>query len=163
MLRWRAGFHPVSQLYKLPCKSLVPPGLLRLASLAMSQLLAFVLTAVLTLRLVGAAPAALPASGSSTASAAAASETVLLASDLHNGIMWNTTTDTDPQPMRGELGGTILAQQNVPLQQQNPDILAPPTTDHNSMFVLSTVPLDFVLMFHLVRTSSGHLVSAPRV
>lgn len=118
----------------------------------MSQLLAFVLTAVLTSGLVGAAPAALLASSSSTASAAAASETVLLASDLHNGIMWNTTTDTDPQPMRGELGGTILAQQNVPLQQQNPDILAPPTTDHNSMFVLPVLPLDTVLTLRLVRT-----------
>lgn len=99
----------------------------------MSQLLSFVLAAVLASGSVGAAPAAIRATGSSVTPAAAPSETVLLASDLHNGIMWNTTTDIDPQPVRGELGGTILAQQNVPLQQQNPDILAPPTTDHNSL------------------------------
>ena len=102
----------------------------------MSPLLAFVLTAILIPELVGAAPAVLPIPVSSVASADASQETVLLASDLQNGIMWNTTTDLDTQPMRGELGGTILAQQNIPLQQQNPDILAPPKTDHNTMYVL---------------------------
>ncbi|KAI0729961.1 oxalate decarboxylase [Fomitopsis betulina] len=99
----------------------------------MSQIFAFVLAAILTSGFVDAAPAALPVTGSSVAPAVAPSETVLFASDLHNGIMWNTTTDSDPQPMRGQLGGTILAQQNIPLQQQNPDILAPPTTDHNTV------------------------------
>lgn len=101
----------------------------------MSQIFAFVLAAILTSGFVDAAPAALPVTGSSVAPAVAPSETVLFASDLHNGIMWNTTTDSDPQPMRGQLGGTILAQQNIPLQQQNPDILAPPTTDHNTVSV----------------------------
>ncbi|KAI0734828.1 oxalate decarboxylase [Fomitopsis betulina] len=73
---------------------------------------------------------------SSTSSAAEASETVPLAPEDPNGVLWNTTTNTDPQPIRGQLGGTILAQQNIPLQEQNPDILAPPTTDHGLMHVL---------------------------
>ncbi|KAH9922697.1 oxalate decarboxylase [Fomitopsis serialis] len=99
----------------------------------MSRLLSFVLTAVFASCLTAAAPAAISASGSSVASAAEPSETVALASDNPNGILWNTTTDTNPQPIRGQLGGTILAQQNVPLQQQNPDLLAPPTTDQNTI------------------------------
>ncbi|KZT74621.1 oxalate decarboxylase [Daedalea quercina L-15889] len=99
----------------------------------MPGLLSIVLTVLLTSSLTTAAPTAKSPSGSSVASAAEPSETVPLASDDPNGILWNTTTDTDPQPIRGELGGTILAQQNVPLQQQNPDILAPPTTDHNTI------------------------------
>lgn len=72
---------------------------------------------------------------SGTSSAAPASETVPLAPEDPNGVLWNTTTNTDPQPIRGQLGGTILAQQNIPLQEQNPDILAPPTTDHGLMYV----------------------------
>ncbi|KAH9843579.1 oxalate decarboxylase [Rhodofomes roseus] len=99
----------------------------------MSRLLQFVLTVVLASSLAAAAPAAISASGSSVASAAEPSETVPLASEDPNGIAWNTTTDTDPQPIRGQLGGTILAQQNIPLQEQNPDLLAPPTTDNNAI------------------------------
>ena len=90
----------------------------------MSWLLSFVLTAVLASGLAAAAPAAVSTSGSSVASAAQPSQTVPLASDDPNGVLWNTTTDTDPQPIRGKLGGTILAQQNIPLQEQNPDIFA---------------------------------------
>ncbi|KZT66997.1 oxalate decarboxylase [Daedalea quercina L-15889] len=113
----------------------------------MSRLLSFVLTAVLASSLASAAPTAISTSGSSVASAAQPSQTVPLASDDPNGVLWNTTTDTDPQPIRGELGGTILAQQNIPLQEQNPDILAPPTTDHGLIpnvkwpFSLSTMRL----------------------
>ncbi|TFY67066.1 hypothetical protein EVJ58_g1866 [Rhodofomes roseus] len=114
----------------------------------MPSLLVFVLTAILTSGLTAAAPTAPSASWSSVASAAEPSETVPLASDNPNGILWNTTTDKDPQPIRGQLGGDILAQQNVPLQEQNPDILAPPTTDENIIpnvkwpFSLSTMRLN---------------------
>ncbi|CCM04958.1 uncharacterized protein FIBRA_07155 [Fibroporia radiculosa] len=78
---------------------------------------------------------------SSTASAIPASETVLPASDSANNVMWNpvagtgarpassNTSTTEHQPIRGALGATIVAQQNKALQQQNPDALAPPTTD----------------------------------
>ncbi|CCM04960.1 uncharacterized protein FIBRA_07157 [Fibroporia radiculosa] len=66
---------------------------------------------------------------SGTSSAPNASETVPLASDNPNNPEWNVTTSEDPQPIRGSLGATIMAEQNIPLQQQNPDLLAPPTTD----------------------------------
>jgi hypothetical protein len=39
----------------------------------------------------------------------------------------------DAQPIRGNLGATIIGPQNHPVQQQNPDILAPPTTDHGNV------------------------------
>lgn len=83
---------------------------------------------------------AAPASGASTASyassAAEPSETVPLASDNPNGVLWSASeTNGDPQPIRGSLGSTIMAEQNVELQRQNPDLLAPPTTDHGTMSV----------------------------
>ncbi|KAI0290255.1 oxalate decarboxylase [Multifurca ochricompacta] len=37
------------------------------------------------------------------------------------------------EPVRGGLGAPILGPQNMQLQQENPDILAPPTTDHGSV------------------------------
>lgn len=81
---------------------------------------------------------AAPASGASTASyassAAEPSETVPLASDNPNGVLWSASeTNGDPQPIRGSLGSTIMAEQNVELQRQNPDLLAPPTTDHGTL------------------------------
>ncbi|KAL4248701.1 RmlC-like cupin domain superfamily protein [Abortiporus biennis] len=103
------------------------------------SLLNFVLCAVTLASLNNAAPTlksvtsssnpALTPTGTSTDPAPASSPTVPYASDDPNGIAWNVTTDTDPQPIRGSLGGTILGPQNIPLQQQNPDLLAPPTTD----------------------------------
>ena len=38
-----------------------------------------------------------------------------------------------PQPQRGSLGASILGPQNIPLELQNADLLAPPTTDHGSV------------------------------
>ncbi|KAH8100799.1 oxalate decarboxylase [Cristinia sonorae] len=58
-----------------------------------------------------------------------ASQTVPLASDDPNFIAWNVTTTEDVQPIRGSLGAKILGPQNLPIDQQNPDLLAPPTTD----------------------------------
>lgn len=53
--------------------------------------------------------------------------------------MWNPNTTVESisqvQPIRGQLGGTILGPQNMDLQQQNPDLLAPPTTDHGTVYV----------------------------
>ena len=73
--------------------------------------------------------------GASTASAAAATATVAYASDLANGMMWNPDTTVDVQPIRGSLGATILGPQNIAIDQQNPDLLAPPTTDHGTVYV----------------------------
>ena len=72
--------------------------------------------------------------GTSTASSAAApSPTVPYASDDPNYWLWNETTTTDPQPERGKLGATILGPENVPIDRQNPDMLAPPTTDQGTV------------------------------
>ncbi|KAI0635858.1 oxalate decarboxylase [Trametes polyzona] len=65
----------------------------------------------------------------STAVAAAPSETVPLASDNPNGILWLPDTNIIPQAIRGSLGADILGPQNIPIDRQNADLLAPPTTD----------------------------------
>ena len=57
------------------------------------------------------------------------SPTVPYASDDPNYWLWNETTTEDPEPIRGKLGASILGPQNIPIDKQNPDILAPPTTD----------------------------------
>ena len=49
--------------------------------------------------------------------------------------MTETTQDHDardddaPQPIRGDLGATILGPRNVPLERENPDLVASPDTD----------------------------------
>ncbi|PSR88463.1 hypothetical protein PHLCEN_2v5143 [Hermanssonia centrifuga] len=106
----------------------------------MNTFLTSVLCAFLLSHATIAAPAAsssaasssmIPAgSGTSIASAASATPTVPYASNNPNGIMWNPDSDSgEPQPIRGGLGATILGPQNVAIDIQNPDILAPPTTD----------------------------------
>ena len=80
-----------------------------------------VLSTFLLFAAVHAAPAPAPAS------------TVVPASDSPNEQPWNINSPISsnvPQPIRGSLGSNILAQQNVPLALQNPDLFAPPTTDH---------------------------------
>ena len=121
----------------------------------MSRFLSSVICAVLLSSAALAAPASFPAISSSaapvvssaasivasvagaatgSASAASASPTVAYASDSANGLMWNPdTTETNVQPIRGALGSTILGPQNVAIEQQNPDLLAPPTTDHGTV------------------------------
>src|SRR5438445_724939 len=37
-----------------------------------------------------------------------------------------------PQPLRGNRGGTIASNRNIPLEKQHPDSLAPPITDKGS-------------------------------
>src|SRR5258708_11396390 len=38
-----------------------------------------------------------------------------------------------PQPIRGNEGGTDPGPRNIPLDQQNPDILTPPSTDAGTL------------------------------
>ncbi len=38
-----------------------------------------------------------------------------------------------PQPMQGELGATILGPRNLPIERENPDVLASPQTDHGTI------------------------------
>lgn len=61
------------------------------------------------------------------------SPTVAYASDDPNYWLWTETTRTDPQAERGKLGASIMGPQNVPIDRQNPDILAPPTTDSGTV------------------------------
>ncbi|KAG1876266.1 putative oxalate decarboxylase/oxidase [Suillus subluteus] len=84
-----------------------------------------------TLALLSSA-VAVPAS-SSVASAPAATPTVPYASDDPNYPLWNEFEDIVPEPIRGTLGATILGPQNVPLELQNTDLFAPPTTDEGSV------------------------------
>ncbi|KAJ8595812.1 putative oxalate decarboxylase/oxidase [Rhizopogon salebrosus TDB-379] len=80
-----------------------------------------------TLALVSFA-VAVPAS-SVASSAPAASPTVPYASDDPNLPLWNPFEDITPEPIRGSLGTTVIGPQNVPIDLENPDLLAPPTTD----------------------------------
>ena len=61
------------------------------------------------------------------------SPTVPYASDDPNYWLWNETTTEVPQPERGKFGANILGPQNVAIDRQNPDILAPPTTDSGTV------------------------------
>jgi hypothetical protein len=66
------------------------------------------------------------------------SETVPLASDDPNYQAYPQGGPGPAQPIRGNLGASILGPQNIPLQQQNPDVIAPPTTDNGVVCVLPT-------------------------
>ena len=42
-------------------------------------------------------------------------------------------SDGLPQPIKGNLGATILGPHNVPLERENPDLLTSPQTDHGTI------------------------------
>ena len=97
----------------------------------MSRFLHSVICAVLLSSFTLAAPAP---QATTTTSVADAIPTVAYAPDASNAVMWTPDTASDNvEPIRGSLGGTILGPQNIELQQQNPDMLAPPTTDHGTV------------------------------
>ena len=65
-------------------------------------------------------------------------ETVTPASDDPNAPVYEPVyePEADPDPpeaIRGQLGGTVIGPQNVVMDMQNPDLLAPPSTDAGSM------------------------------
>lgn len=94
-----------------------------------SRLLSCVLLSVLVG--VFSAPAASPNdSSTSTASAASSVPTISYASDDPNDVEFGTTS-----PTRGALGGSVIGPNNAPLDLENPDLLAPPTTDEGIMCV----------------------------
>ena len=82
-----------------------------------------------------AAYASAAPTGSTTASAAASSPTVAYASDDPNNSFLSEYANSTPQPIRGSTGASILGPQNVALERQGPDFLAPPTTDSGSVCV----------------------------
>lgn len=68
---------------------------------------------------------------SASSAAPAATPTVPYASDDPNYWLWTANSiDTNPQPIREGLGASILGPQNIPLEIENSDALAPPTTDN---------------------------------
>ncbi|KAI5122009.1 hypothetical protein M0805_001841 [Coniferiporia weirii] len=67
--------------------------------------------------------------GSSVYSAPSEAETVPPASDALNNPAWSQDTTENPEPIRGSLGATNLAPDDVQIDRQNPDLYAPPTTD----------------------------------
>jgi oxalate decarboxylase family bicupin protein len=50
-----------------------------------------------------------------------------------NGPLWNSSTSKNPEPIRGSLGATILGPTDESIAKENPDLLAPPSTDHGSV------------------------------
>lgn len=57
--------------------------------------------------------------------------TVSYASNDPNYWLWTAeSVDVDPQPIRGGLGTDILGPENIPLEIENSNTLAPPTTDN---------------------------------
>ncbi|QRW22657.1 oxalate decarboxylase [Rhizoctonia solani] len=74
-----------------------------------------------------------PVTSSTTAGAALPSPTVPYASDDPNGSYLNRFQSGTPEPERGAAGGSIMGPQNLPLERQNPDLLAPPTTDSGTV------------------------------
>lgn len=84
---------------------------------------------------------------SGTESAITATATVPYADDNANGVMWNSSYSGVPQAVRGTLGASVLGPQDVGLAIENPDLLAPPTTDAGTVYVISSRR-----NFHLTQT-----------
>ena len=66
----------------------------------------------------------------------APSATVAPASDDPNYQAYPPGTSGPAQPIRGGLGANIIGQQNTPIQQQNPDVVASPSTDNGDVCVI---------------------------
>ncbi|KAJ7735617.1 oxalate decarboxylase [Mycena maculata] len=71
---------------------------------------------------------------SSTSSAAEPTATVPFASTNPNLPLWGLDSG-DPEPVRGSLGAPILGPDNIPMDHENPDLFAPPTSDAGSVQV----------------------------
>ncbi|KAM5530877.1 hypothetical protein V8D89_015462 [Ganoderma adspersum] len=73
--------------------------------------------------------------------------TAPIASDDPNNVIFPPNSNIIPEPIRGQLGVQEIGPQNIPVELQNPDLLAPPTTDHGEFqnakwpFALSHVRL----------------------
>ncbi|KIP07653.1 hypothetical protein PHLGIDRAFT_105418 [Phlebiopsis gigantea 11061_1 CR5-6] len=77
------------------------------------------------------APALAP---TSTQSSTSPSPTVPYASDDPNVEVYAQNDNiANPEPIRGTLGATILRSPNIPIELENPTLLAPPTTDHGTI------------------------------
>jgi len=86
------------------------------------------LSTLLLLPVVYAVPARYPASA-----AARSTSTGPYASDDANDPLWSPDSNITPEPKRGSMGGKVLGSQNIPMDLQNPDALASPTTDNGDV------------------------------
>jgi hypothetical protein len=77
---------------------------------------------------VFAAPAPSPASA-----AVQSTSTVRHATNNPNYPLWNSDSNIIPEPIRGSTGGKVLGPQNIPMDLQNPDALASPSTDNGDV------------------------------
>ncbi|KAH8118035.1 RmlC-like cupin domain-containing protein, partial [Phellopilus nigrolimitatus] len=91
-----------------------------------------------------AAPAAMSASSfavsasssssaSSVLSALSEAQTVVPASDEPNDPVWSQNTNETIAVVNGQLGAAAISPDDMMLDRQNPDMLAPPTTDSGSV------------------------------
>ncbi|CUA77369.1 Oxalate decarboxylase OxdC [Bacillus subtilis subsp, subtilis str. 168] [Rhizoctonia solani] len=78
-------------------------------------------------------PPSITPSSTSTSGASPPSSTVAYASDDPNGSLLNLYRNGAPEPERGTAGVSILGPQNIPLEQESPDCMAPPPTDSGSI------------------------------
>ena len=74
-----------------------------------------------------------------TNSAAQSTATVPYVSLEPNGPLWDSTFHGIPQPIRGSLGATLLGPTDDAIVKGNPDLVAPPSTDHGSVYVYITL------------------------
>lgn len=70
-----------------------------------------------------------------TNSAAQSTATVPSISLEPNGPLWDSTFQGSPQPIRGSLGATHLGPTDEAIDKENPDFLAPPSTDYGTVCV----------------------------
>ena len=68
-------------------------------------------------------------SGTSTSTLLEPSATVAPISLNPNEPLWNASVVATPQGIRGSLGATVIGPTDADIVKQNPDLLAPPTTD----------------------------------
>ena len=72
-------------------------------------------------------------SDTSTSTLLEPSATVVPISLNPNEPLWNASVVDTPQAIRGSLGATVIGPTNPEIVKQNPDLLAPPTTDAGSV------------------------------
>lgn len=69
-----------------------------------------------------------------TSSAAQPAATVSFASTTANDVLWGPDSPASvPKPVRGKTGASIQGPDNIPLDLENPDLLAPPSTDNGDV------------------------------
>ena len=96
---------------------------------------------------------------SAVSSAPSEAQTVAPASDDPNNQVYPQGTDETPEAINGDLGASIIFPDNTELDQQNPDFLAPPSTDHGSTYVTTQFRgSDLTNIFLLEEMQSGRLV-----